>query len=528
VKRSGLKRWIAVLAAAVLLAALCACGTGAGTETSETLPVLPTQTASVTAKDILTLPFANRDVLNPYAAETELNLNLGALLYEGLFAIDETYKAQPVLAADITQESNLSWRVTLRTDRVFHNGNAVTAADVVYSYEKASRSAVYAPRLANVARLREKDGMIEVNLRRVNQYIAANLDFPIVPVGSAEQERLATAKNGYLFTKASTPLGTGYYKLAAHDGSFALEYDIRHPGQAPALKTIVLYGVNNSAALLYGLEMNNFDFAYDNLNDGKVVRVSASVYKVPTTNLVYLGFHASKGGLQDAALRAALGACVNKADVLTDAYHGYAQVTDIPFPGTWFGVRSEDFRLSYNAANARKALESLGYNQLKNGVRASRYRRLSFTLLVNKSSTAKFAAARAIQKQLESFQMEITLKALPAVEYAAAVKAGAFDLYVGELKLTPDCGLSPLLISGGAATKGIQVWGKASSAYGQLLQGLLSPAEFVRTFQDELPFLPLGYRFGAAASVRSLRIPGLVLQEHLYAGISAWEFHADK
>ena len=518
------KRIGTLLAACIVLsAALCSCvpPDGPEGETSATLPVLPTAPQSQPSRDTITLPFANRDVLNPYAAVTELNHELSTLLYEGLFAVDARFRAQPVLAEKIEQENPTLFTITLR-DRVFHNGSRVTINDVLYSFRKAQASSYYKTRLENVSRLREKDGALEMTLRRANQYIAACLDFPVVPANSADQGRLSEAKNGLLFTKASTPIGTGRYKLGTRDGAFVLEYDSRHPGPAPALTTIALYGVNNDRGLLYGLEMGNYQFAYDNLSGGKVLRVNAGTARVPTTNLLYMGFNSGRAGLQDAALRAALSACINKAALLSNAWHGYANAADTPFPQAWHGVHPEDFARPYDAAAARKGLEDLGYSMVRDGLRASKYRKLSFTLLASQSAPA-LAAAKAVQTQLGAFQIGVTLKALPGAQYRAAVKAGSFDLYIGEIRLTPDLNLSPLLIQGGAATKGVQVWGKASNAYGQLLQGLIPPGKFVSIFLDDMPFLPLGYRCGMAAAARSLKISGM-RRGDLFAGIADWEF----
>jgi len=331
-----------------------------------------------------------------------------------------------------------------------------------------------------------------------------------VPAGSADSSK-------------SNPPGTGRYRLQGKDGAFRLLYDKGHPAPAPSLTTIELYGVNNSDALLYGLEMGNYQFAYNNLSGGEIVRVSAATAQVPTTNLIYLGMHSSKGALQDADFRAALAACIDHAAVVGDAWQSWAEPTDTPFPPRWHGLHAEDFARPYNELTARRALEDLGYTELKNGVRASRSRRLSFTLVVHKNNSAKAAAARAIRSQLRNFQIEVTIQSLNKSDYNDAIKDGKFDLYIGELRLGPDCGLSPLLISGGAATKGVQVWGKASSAYGQLLQGLITPAKFVSVFQEDMPFLPLGYRAGMAAFARALRTSD-IRRNDLFAGIADWSF----
>ena len=517
--RIRLKRLPILLLALALAAGFGACRKPPPDDAETTAPV-----TQGPPRDTLTLPFARQDVLNPYALTAVLNRDLGTLLYEGLFLTDETWEPQPVLAEKIAQTGPLTWLVTLNPGRVFHNGSAVTAADVVYSFNKAKATPDFQSRLENITKCTAVEDKIEFTLRGANQYIAANLDFPVVPANSAETGLLPEAAGGYLFTKSSTPPGTGRYKLAERENAFVLEYDSRHPGPAPQLTTIELYGTHNSTALLYGLEMGSYQFAYDNLNTGEAALVKAATLRVPTTNLIYLGYNSARGALQEPGVRAALGACINRAALLGEAWHSYARPCDTPFPPGWYGVDEGDFAKQYDPVGARKTLENLGYTLLNNGVRGSRYRQLKFSLLVNADSPAKMAAARAVKVQLGTYQIAVDVQALPEAQFLSMVRGGWFDMYIGEVRLTPDCSLAPLLLSGGAATAGVQVWGAAPSAYGQLLQGLIPAAQFVRVFQQEMPFLPLGYRDGMAAAARGLRVPQNIRRNDLFCGIAQWGF----
>ena len=543
------KRGISILLAAALLLSMAACGPGGGdADTTEPVTQADGQTGDASApspgkeNQTLILPFAKRDVLNPYAVATDINLGLLPLLYEGLFAIDGTFQAQPVLAKSIQKISADRWSITLQEGRVFHNGRPVTAADVLYSFEKARVSAQYAARLENITKMeepqkaketeepeeaeapKEAEGTITITLKKANEYIAACLGFPIVPDGSAEEGALPQAVKGYVFTKATTPAGTGRYALKSEDDAFYLAYDERHPGKPPAITAIEFYGLSSTGALFYGLEMENYHFAYDDLSGGMMERVSANTARVNTTNLLYLTFNRGRTGLSDAKLRAALAACIDKAKALSESFAGYAQPANTPFPPLWYGVKAADFAKPYDLAEARKALEALGYTETREGVRASRYRKLSFTLLVNKDSEERTALARAIASQFVALQVGVTVQALPKNDYISAARAGRFDLCLGEIRLTPDCDLSPLLLTGGAASTGIDVWGRAPSAYGQMLQGLQKPAEFASVFQEEQPFVPIGYRSGMAVSVRKLRIPGTLMQNNLFQNIEQWSF----
>jgi ABC-type transport system substrate-binding protein len=481
---------------------------------------------AASASGSLTLPFAKRDVLNPFLAVSQLNRQLSPLLYESLFAPDESYAAQPVLALAAQEQTALQWTVTLRGDRKFHNGAAVTAQDVVYSFQKAKTSANYRERLAHVTGVTaQKDGSLRVTLNRANAFLPACLDFPVVPNGSAEGKKLETAQNGYLFNAAATPPGTGAYRLQENDDGFYFSYDRSHPGRVPSILTIRLFGVNDTKSLLYGLEMGNYQFAYDDLSGGELPRVSAATAHVPSLNLVYLGFQQSRAPLGDAELRSAIAACINKTALAGEAFRGYMRTTDTPFPPEWKSVDAKDFAQPFDAAAAKQRLETAGFQKVnKQGVRVSAGgRELRFTLLVNKDNGFKLAAARLLQAQCRELQIVLELKALPLKEYNAAVAAKSFDLYLGELRLPPDCSLEALLLSGGAASAGINVWGKSASAYGQMTQGLLTPAQFVAAFQEDMPFVPLGYRDGLVAYARGITLQARFRQERLFEGIEDWQ-----
>ena len=62
--------------------------------------------------------------------------------------------------------------------------------------------------------------------------------------------------------------------------------------------------------------------------------------------------------------------------------------------------------------------------------------------------------ARKLASDLSQYDVKIDVKTLPYEDYLAALKAGDFDLYYGECKLTADWDLSPLLSPGGALNYG--------------------------------------------------------------------------
>jgi peptide/nickel transport system substrate-binding protein len=94
-------------------------------------------TATVDAK---TLRWASQgDILtmDPHAQNEGLNNTANSYIYEALVTYNEKFEVVPALSTDWKQETPLIWRFNLRQGVKFHDGSPLTAADVVFSIERA-------------------------------------------------------------------------------------------------------------------------------------------------------------------------------------------------------------------------------------------------------------------------------------------------------------------------------------------------------------------------------------------------------
>jgi peptide/nickel transport system substrate-binding protein len=82
---------------------------------------------------------------------------------------------------------------------------------------------------------------------------------------------------------------------------------------------------------------------------------------------------------------------------------------------------------------------------------------IDFTLdmIVNKENNKKVSAARQIAETLKSRGFDIILHEMSWDAYQTALRAGQYDIYYGEIKLTSDFDLTGLLGSSGVANTGV-------------------------------------------------------------------------
>ena len=77
-----------------------------------------------------TLPYIAGDSLDPLSATEPVQQTVGALLYEGLFALDDRYRPVGLLADSWEYDGGrMVWTIHLRSNAVFSDGSAVTAQD---------------------------------------------------------------------------------------------------------------------------------------------------------------------------------------------------------------------------------------------------------------------------------------------------------------------------------------------------------------------------------------------------------------
>ena len=499
-----------LLILSLCLGCLGGCGSGSTTETTtagET--VATTEKPPASEPKVLKLPFSKAEALNPFRVKSMINQELCALIYDSLFRVDAAYKPIPVIAKDFSA-NGLALTVNIKSGLKFSDNSALNADDIIDSFSQAKTSPAFSAHLSNIlSAYRLSDYIIVFNLRSADPYAVNCLDFAIVKAGNT----------------SASPLGSGRYILTESKGTNYLKANPARLGKfTPKIKKITLVNITDSNALNYSLQIGNLSFAFSDLRSGKYQRVNASSLEVGLNNLVYLAFNKASANLKTSGVRSAVSLLIDRNAVAQTAFQGHARLTYSPFNPAW--TAKYDFTVKPDQKTAVSLLEGAGFNKIYDtGVRYGGWgNALVFTLLVDKSNAFKTEAAKMIKSRLWKAGIKVNIKSLPLPEYVAAVKAGSYDMYLGETMLTPDMSLSPMLLAGGSITYGINTASGASVAYRQFLNGSLDIKGFVDAFNADMPFVPLCYRNGIAVYARTLTVPQQCNTGDVYCDISGWIF----
>ncbi len=489
-----MKKTISIFLAALMLLLLCSCGdnpyTGKDSETD-------TNGEPSVGIDTLKLPYSRADSLNPYLAESSINIQLMSLLYDGLYTLNKTYNPTPCIAEScIAGKSALN--ITLSPKAVFSDGTVITAQDVVYSFKLAKTSPAYSSRLSNISGISaSSSNMLVVTLSSPDPYATACLDFPII-------------KN---LDEGDFPLGSGRYTVKETQDAVYLVVNVKKADFNPKIKTVKLVSVKDSASLATSLEIGNTTIYYNDLSGGEYSRINANTVDMGINNLIFLTFNSKSELMANALLRQAINLSIDRAAIADIAFQGHARVAYTPFNPDWEPLLARDLIIAQNTKRAKQLIDESGYDISS----------AALSLLVNSDNPFKVESAKLIAQSLNSLGFVVNINSVDFESYEDAVKDKSYDMYIGEIRLNKNMDLSSLLL-GGSVSSGISSESLSTARYSQMLEGGCELMDFINTFNEDLPFLPLCYRNAAVSYTNSLMGDFACCDSDIYYDIESWYF----
>lgn len=467
-----------------------------------------------------TLPYLRTDSLHPYECESDTNRNLSVLIYDSLISITNEFRAETVIASSYEKDGK-AITVNLKSGVSFTDGSAVTADDVVYSFGLAKRNAYYSDYLRNISEASASgNGAVVFRLYNDNPDEINNLIFPIIKKGS---DKDSDSSDSY---SADLPLGSGRYSIKEENGTKTLTVNKqRLGGYHPKYNNIGLKDITEVASVPNLFSLGEIDFYTENFSGGVYKRFTGESGEFETTNFTYLGINSNTKVLSESNVRRAIALLIDRTDLASVSFAGFGIAAQTPFHPSFHGLDGCTLPpVKHDTKAAIGLLEDAGYDIVSEiGIRYSPEKgKLEITLLVNKDNSFKLAIARNIQQALAEADIRVILKEYSYSKYISAVEAGAYDLYIGEGRLSNSFDLSVFFTEGGALGYGIDAACESAKDYHEYENGEKTMQEFLDTFSDDLPFIPLAYRKGLTVRSEKIKTKNTTIVSDYYFNIDEW------
>lgn len=290
---------------------------------------------------------------------TYVNMYLANQFYESLTYVADSGEVQPILATgwDISSDG-ICYTFHLRENVKFHNGEVMTADDVLYSYNRAMELGTLNTYTGPIDHVEAAGKDFKVYLKYAYApFLSFTAFIPVVSQKFAEANDLSQVE-----------CGTGPYKLdnislntECNASSFADYW-----GGEPAIKKIKWKVITEGTTAMVALEAGELDFGYAyNVSTFKPVQEGGKMNTalLPTLHTAYFAINTSEPPYDNKLVRQAISYAVDRATMIQIAYEGLADEAYFQANRAAFGMTDEDWynHYPYDLEKAKALLAEAGY-----------------------------------------------------------------------------------------------------------------------------------------------------------------------
>lgn len=359
--------------------------------------------------------------LDPHASSTSSSVNNLNPVYETLVRYDENGDIKPCLATEWERIDDLHWRFKLRDDVTFHNGEKMTASDVLFSLKRAT-----GPEGAKVAYIMsaidaencviEDDYTIVIATHEPFAPLVGYLPY-IGAVVVSEKEFTENPEKAAL-----NPVGTGPFKFVEWKKNDRCTY-VRNEdywGEKPSYENLVIRTIVEANSRVIELESGSVDIAFE-VPANDVVRLkeneNTDVVERLSTVVEFLDMNVKKEPLNDVRARQAIDYAINEQAIVDLIWRGnaaYSPTTVTPNM-KYFDDTDTDYR--YDVKKAKELLKEAGVSDLT----------LTLTCAEN---TNRLNAATIIQSMLAEVGITVKIQSYESGTFYDMVDAGETELFI--------------------------------------------------------------------------------------------------
>ena len=389
--------------------------------------------------------------LNPVIAATDVDQDVARLAFSGLTRYDRAGAIVPDLASAFHTESDgRIWTFDIREDATWHDGQPVTADDVVFTVKLLQDRGYVGPysdafRGVTVDKISMRT--VRFTLPDVYGPFADSTTVPLLPshlLGNVPYAELSRQPFN------ASPIGTGPFRVTEVDGRQVVLlrnddfYRTRPARGRPYLDKVILRFYPDQSDALLALSRGEVDGVGGlSSQDGERARSlkSAVLYSLPTDNFVslFLNVRPEKVVFRDRAVRQAIATAIDRGRVLQLAADGRGTVADEFVPSSSWAYVKDVARYTYSTEDAIALLDGADWKDHDgDGIRDKGGQKLAFSISTS-DEPARTAAARQIQHDLNAIGMSVTVNSMPFGQLVDSVaRQRTFDALLVEIAVSGD------------------------------------------------------------------------------------------
>jgi peptide/nickel transport system substrate-binding protein len=305
--------------------------------------------------------------INPVTVADQGGLDMLGQTGEYLCLSTQTLTLKPVLATSWTPNSKADvWTFKIRPGVKFHNGQALTADDVVYTYQLHTNPKGEANALSAFGGVLTPAGVKKVDDLTVEFHLSApNGNFPYLT--SSDNYNMIILPKGYDPAKwQSTFLGTGPFKLGSYTpksgATFTRNESYWGKKALPSQTVFTFYDTQNPSIL--ALTGGTIDVVGQFAVAGaqELLTGSYNIIKLKSSAHRQLSMRNDKAPFTDPRVRQAIALTLDRPAIVKALFQGFADVgNDSPFAPVYPSTNTSIPQRKLDIAKAKSLLAAAGH-----------------------------------------------------------------------------------------------------------------------------------------------------------------------
>jgi len=286
---------------------------------------------------------------------------------EYLILSGQKLNLKPVLATSWSSNSTADvWTYKIRQGVKFHNGQPLTADDVVYTYQLQTNPKGSSAALSAFAGVLTPGGVVKVDDFTVAFHLEApNGNFPYLT--SSDNYNMIILPKGYDPAKwESTFLGTGPFKLGSYTpksgATFTRNEAYWGTKALPSQTEFTFYDTQNP--MILGLTGGTIDVVGQFAVSGaeELLTGSYNIIKLKSSAHRQLSMRNDQAPFTDPRVRQAIALTLNRPQIVQALFKGYADVgNDSPFAPVFPSTNTTVAQRTENISRAKSLLSAAGH-----------------------------------------------------------------------------------------------------------------------------------------------------------------------
>ena len=460
-------------------------------------------------------------IMHPHMPHIEVDEGIHFNLFDPLWTVDPEGKFQPALVTEVPtvenggiSEDGLNWRIKLREDVTWHDGEPFSAKDVKFTIELQQDP--------NFGAMRRTGHELVRNIQIVNDHeLTWEMESPFAPYPAilswtfmVPAHILADAPDPNQTDFRNNPVGTGPFKFSERvAGNYILlNANTDYFGDGPYLEKAIWRYIPDMTVLYTQFRTGDIDvIGLQGIQPDRYEQASKMEDRVvvvaPSATVESISFNTEAPQFKDPEVRRALSLALDRKSIVEAIYYGIPEPTESFLPKESFYYNQDLPVAEFDVAKAAEVLDAAGWMPGADGIREKDGVRLSFKNSTTAGNSVREQAQQFIQQTYASIGVDMQISNLPpAVMWGEYWMMSQFDSVMVGINYTtgPDPDVSNYLSSDGISAQGgagQNTWQYHNDKVDALLKkgGSLFVPEQRKEVYDEIqmlvhedrPFLPI-------------------------------------